>query len=109
MSAYDYVRNPTTHGYDQIKTWDCEMNSYNVGDTVPDFTNDGVTYKNYSIVMREGYIIRVENCVITLIGFDVNLSDAETPAYFDKWGIPWTSDTEGLMGEPYFYSHRVYS
>lgn len=102
MSAYDYVRNPTTHDYDQIKTWNCEMKSYCEGDTVPPIEATPNNYDSYLIIMREGYAIRVENCVITFIGYLASLDD-KTPI-FDKWGIPYTSNTEGLMGESYFYS-----
>jgi hypothetical protein len=101
MSAYDYVKNPVTNEYDQIKVWNNEMHHYDVNNTVPTFTNDGQDYDNYSIIMREGYVIRVENCHITFIGYGVMRAFDEVP-FFDKWGIPFTAHTEGLMGEPYF-------
>ena len=98
MSAVDHIQRPD--GYqDQIKAWYCTGELYQLGSRVPSIK----THWSYDIVMREGYIIRVETCIITAFIplKDYDFGQVPHPVY-DKWGDPFLKSTTGISGEPYF-------
>lgn len=104
MSYYDYFVNLKGERYDQIKAWGQSGTIYRIGDEVPSLRGD----KSYTILMREGYKIRVENCRITSV-ID-NIDRHVGVHYYDKWGDPFVPGSDGkghglVEGEDYFFDH----
>jgi hypothetical protein len=81
--------------YGQVKCFEDQCKLYTVGDEVPDH----FPVSSYSIAMREGGYVNVDDCKI------VSWTDEpEYPNIFDKYGqIFEPESTVGLFGEPYFF------
>lgn len=80
--------------YFQVKCWDNTCASYAWGDEVP----DTLPVLTYSVALREGGFLNVYNLRIVSWG--------EQPSYnvvFDKWGESLTTESVGLLGEPYLF------
>lgn len=102
MSAYDYFLKDGQH--DQIKAWGQSGTLFRIGDEVRALFG----MESYSILTRQRYYIRVENCKITSVD-SLNSGDLGL-AVFDHWGNPYTDDTHGIIsGEPYFFDTKYES
>ena len=100
MSSYDMLPEGS-----QVKCWGCEGETKQVGDTVPD-----LGLANYTVLVREGGYVKVDNNVIAVIvedGIRRSPEDFPTSICLDKWGslLVTAGDLKatGLIGEDYYY------
>jgi hypothetical protein len=92
MGTYDSFVDGKREG--QVKMFECCLHDYKIGDKVPD-CND---CHNFSIAMREGGFVNVRDNVFE--------SWTDEPLYhrvYDKYGMPWSEESQGIMGEHYFF------
>lgn len=95
MSTYDMLPEGS-----QVKCWDCEMKTYQVGDTVS-------LPPIYVVLLREGGYVRVEGGIITKI---LEARETYFPEDFpgvvciDKWGkiVQSKDDLRGTFGRDYY-------
>jgi len=75
MGCYDTLVDGTKES--QVKTWECDMKTYNPGDTVPDLNG----CHTYSIKLQEGGFATIRENVFLRIDEKALCEDV-----FSKWG-----------------------
>jgi len=91
MGMYDTL--VTDDNQFQVKIWDCEMNDYHLGDTVPNFGDQ----TSYSIAVREGGFVNITESIF--------VSRTDTPAHtyvIDKWGSTMPENSNSITAAAHF-------
>ena len=104
MGTYDILSLPNTPtDGEQVKLWNCEMETFKPGDSVPPLYQD---LCDYGIVLPSGGVAVIRFC--RLAGWTPWPME-ETPL-FDKWGNKWHGNmmNTGMLNSPYFFRSKKY-